>query len=227
MIDSQQYDLINFWDDLYGKYRSIYGVDPSLSAKNLVDHLQNGLAKENVKDIVEIGAGTFRNSIFIASEGYRMTGIESSMNAIRIGRQIIEKQKINNIEIIPANIFQIRTKPAYDATFLNLIPNIFLKREREELINRIVQMLRNKGLLISSFLSTRNTEFGNGVLIENNTYLHDDGSFNHFFTRTEVQDILFRHGFSIIFIDHMSEMEFIFDGFKKRGFWFVIAKMKK
>ena len=65
------------YNKIYSKDSAAYGTDPLPSVMLLAEHLKTG-------SILEIGAGTGRNSIYLASAGFHVTATDISSRGIEI-----------------------------------------------------------------------------------------------------------------------------------------------
>ncbi|MDD0852447.1 class I SAM-dependent methyltransferase [Halobacteriovorax sp. GB3] len=66
-----------FWDKKFNKERYVYGKAPSKFLAENYDYIPHG------SRVLDIGMGEGRNAVFLATKGYKVTGVEISPIAIR------------------------------------------------------------------------------------------------------------------------------------------------
>ena len=82
----------------------MFGLDPSISAKNALNFFQ----KNNINNIVEFGAGLGRDTLFFAKNFIHVNAIDYSPSGIKV---IKEKAKNQNLsKFISTQIFDVRKK---------------------------------------------------------------------------------------------------------------------
>lgn len=77
-----------FWDTKYSEKRYVYGKAPSSFLAHNYTFLPFG------GKILDIGMGEGRNAVFLASKGYKVTGVEISSEAIRKARMLAREFEV-------------------------------------------------------------------------------------------------------------------------------------
>jgi len=135
------------WDDFYQSYAD--KTEPEIELVRLVSTLK----KMNIVNVLDVGCGTGRNSIYLAQQGFRVYGIDISKMAIQIakknsiglpieyfiGQQTRLPFQNNSIDFILANHSLeylksddiLRTVREFDRVLKNKKP-IFLKVDSKE-----------------------------------------------------------------------------------------------
>lgn len=77
-----------FWDTKYSEKRYVYGKAPSSFLAHNYNYIPFG------GKVLDIGMGEGRNSVFLASKGYKVTGVEISSEAIRKARMLAREFEV-------------------------------------------------------------------------------------------------------------------------------------
>jgi ubiquinone/menaquinone biosynthesis C-methylase UbiE len=106
------------------------------------------LKEHGVKDVIDIGCGRGRNSLFLAREGFNVTGVDISKEALQI---LQETAKEGNLKIrtIVSDDRKIKVPNAFfDAVVSTLVIELHKRPEREEAISEIERILKPGGILL-------------------------------------------------------------------------------
>jgi len=87
-----------FWEDFYEKRGRFY-----LTPHQYISKLSNNFKKRNVKKVLDIGCGSGRHSIFLAKEGFSVTGIDFSPKALQLAGKWASLEEVN-VKFIKQNI---------------------------------------------------------------------------------------------------------------------------
>lgn len=117
------------------------------------------------KHVVDIAMGNGRDTVFLSENGFFATGLEGSIEAIKIARQTAAQKSV----IIHTILGDARTLPYRRNVFDAVIVFYFLKRE---IIEELKTLLKKDGIFIyETFLKRQN----NIDRQRNPKYLLDDG----------------------------------------------------
>jgi SAM-dependent methyltransferase len=113
-------------------------LDPSLYCQEFVNNIEG----DKYSDILEIGCGNGRDSIYFALAGYKVTAIDAVPEAVAIARANISKAKVQ----VKIEIANVETLPfgddAFDAAFcLSVLHSTDLSKSLPE----IYRVLRSRG----------------------------------------------------------------------------------
>ena len=187
--------------------------------------------RENTK-ILDLGCGTGANAWFMAREGFNVTAVDGSLNAIN-------KAKImTNEESLTIDFFQadLGLLPFEDNVFDSIIDSAAISANTVEGIKLILKecfrTLKPSGLLFSTGLFKHTmTGFGKGEKIDNYTFRNiTDGPLAnigniHFFTEKEILSLFLNAGFGDIVIDSLERSDNGSKDFIK--YYIVQAKKQK
>ena len=84
---------IGYWNDLYSK-KNYFGTGPTI----LAIFAQKLIEKYHISNILELGCGQGRDSIFFANLDCNVTATDISENAINFVKKVKNEQNIENLE---------------------------------------------------------------------------------------------------------------------------------
>ena len=195
----------------------MFGLEESEPARKSLKLFQ----ENNINNIVELGAGLGRDSIFFSQNNISVTSLDYSPSGINIINKKIHEKKIKNIS---TKLFDIRQKLPFednsiDGCFSHMLYCMALSNE--DLINlnkEICRILKPKGLNIYTVRNMQDGDYKNGMHIGENMY-ENDGFIVHFFNKKKVNQLT--DGFRNIKIESFEEGKF------PRKLYFVVNKKIK
>ncbi len=78
-----------FYEIIYGRFRAPWDVGPR---KELVDLVESGKLRPG--KAIDLGSGTASNCIFLAQQGFEVTGVDFSSAAIELGRKRAKEARV-------------------------------------------------------------------------------------------------------------------------------------
>lgn len=131
-----------FWDESYGGDDFTNDSQPNPFIKE-----QATLIPPN-SEVIEIGAGQGRNAVYLAELGHTVTAIDSS--AGRLGKlKSLAAERAVSIRSIHQDILTWENDQQWDAAIMTFMQ--MSEDDRSKLYERIQQLLRPNGFLISLF----------------------------------------------------------------------------
>ena len=183
----------------------MFGLKPSIAAIQSYKLFK----KRNIKNIVELGAGLGRDTIFFAQNSIKVQALDYSPVAIKI---ISKKTKENNLlNCISTKVFDIRKKLPFknssiEACFSHMLYCMALStKEIKYLNNEICRVLKPGGINIYTVRNTQDGDYKNGIYIGEDLY-KNDGFIVHFFSRKKIRNL--SQGFNILEIKKFEEGSF-------------------
>ncbi len=193
------------WEKNFSSKPEMFGLKPSIPAKKSLKLFK----EENIKKIVELGAGLGRDTIFFIQNSISVDALDYSPAAIKTIR---EKAKKNNLsKFISTKIFDVRKKLPFadnsvEACFSHMLYCMALSNLDLENLNReIWRILKPGGINIYTVRNTDDGDYKNGIYIGEDLY-KNDGFIIHFFSREKVNTL--SKGFKILNIDNFEEGKF-------------------
>ena len=208
-----------YWDERF-KEGEIWGDSPCPSVDMSLPHFRNS----HVHTILVPGCGHGRNSFELAQKGFKVKGIDISTEAIKLASSNIIGE-IKNIEYKVEDLLNSNAISGnFDAIYLSNVLHLFLKDERNLLMNRMNELLKPEGLMIFTCISTEDHKnYGVGEEVEENTFLHNDKSL-HFYNEKEIDQEL-PSNFTVLEKTLHTQTETDPAGNKEDlVLWFVVAK---
>jgi len=163
----------------------------------LVDLVERG--KVRPCRAVDLGCGTGNYAMYLAGKGFAITGIDSSITAIRIARKNAEQRNLSCRFIVADLLGDLQEVPgtfdfAFDWEFLHHIFPV----DREKYLGNVRKILKSGALYLSVSFSEEDPQFGGtgkerktriGTILYFSSEEELSGLFSKFFTVREVKTI--------------------------------------
>lgn len=187
---NQKIDDSSFWNGFYQSHLPT-SMSESPFAKSVTTFLANKIEGLN---IVDLGCGNGRDSLFFASKGARVIGIDASTIAINT----LQKYANSSISFITGNFTNDERiyKGDVDCFYSRFSIHAISENDEDELLKNIKTSLKSNGYLFIEVRSIHDEKYGKGVEIAKNTFLLD----NHHRRFLRMEDLLtklIQLGFSI------------------------------
>lgn len=183
----------SYWDSYYmgkeAKTRSM--SDPSLFAQFVLSKYM-----EAGKDLIELGCGNGRDSIFFAKSGLNVTGIDASKIAID---QLHDTFDLDNCTFIcddfvnAETIYQIQ----YDYCYSRFTLHAINEQQETQILLKAYNMLKDRGYFFIEARSIRDGKYGLGRNVERNAFIYD-GHYRRYIDMEELGQKLKSVGFVLI-----------------------------
>src|SRR5919206_2429818 len=188
------------WNNVYKSDSTFFGEQPSNFALLCFNHMKNN----NVKKVLELGAGHGRDTIFFASNGIEVEALDYSVIAVEI---LEKKAKEKRLPIKP-RIFDVKKNPLpfpdgyFDAVYSHMLLNMkFSLNELHFIFSEIKRVLKPKGLNFFSVRNHNDKSYGKGIEIDKEGIYDINGFQIRFFTKKDVQNLTMGEGsFELLWI---------------------------
>ena len=205
------------WEKNFSNKPEMFGLEPSVSAIKALK-----IFKENkINNIIELGAGLGRDSIFFAKNNIKTKALDYSDSGIKIINNKIEKNNLSNI--ISTKLFDVRKKLPFkdnsiEGCYSHMLYCMALTtNDLKKLNNEIKRILKPGGINIYTVRHTNDGDFKNGIHVGEDLY-ENDGFIVHYFSKEKVNSLL--DGFNNITLEEFEEGTF------PRKLFFVINEKK-
>ena len=195
----------------------MFGLEPSISAKKAL----NFFKEKKINNIIELGAGLGRDSIFFAKNNIKIQALDYSSSGIKIINHKIKKDNLSNY--ISTKLFDVREKLPFkdnsvDACYSHMLYCMALTiADLQKLNNEIHRILKPNGLNIYTVRHTNDGDYKNGKHIGEDLY-ENDGFIVHYFSEEKVNSLL--NGFKNITLEKFEEGTF------PRKLFFIVNEKK-
>ena len=192
----------------------MFGLEPSIAAIKSLKFLKG-------KNIVELGAGLGRDTIFFAQNSLHIEALDYSNKAIETIKK--KSKDLNLCNFIKAKVFDVRKRLPFennsiDACFSHMLYCMALSNlDLENLNKEIFRILKPGGINIFTVRHTDDGDYKNGDHIGEDLY-ENDGFIVHFFSKDKVNQL--SKDFEILDIEKFEEGSF------PRKLFKVITKKK-
>ena len=190
------------WENSFSNKPGMFGHEPSIAAVKSLKFLKN-------KNIVELGAGLGRDTIFFAQNSIYVEALDYSQEAIKAIN--IKSKKLDLKEFIKTKVFDVRKKLPFnndtiDACFSHMLYCMALSNlDLENLNKEIHRILKPGGINIYTVRHTDDGDYKNGIHIGEDLY-ENDGFIVHFFSKDKINRL--SKNFEILNIEEFEEGSF-------------------
>ena len=198
VLDAQQ----PHWEEAYSEEPDFFGEEPSFSAQKALGHFK----KEHKSNILELGAGQGRDTLFFANNGFQVHALDYSENATEAINQ--KARRLGLTQYIAASRHDVR-KPlpfgngSFDGCYSHMLYSMALTaRELEFLFQEVRRVLKPDGLNIYTVRHTGDVHYKKGRHRCEDIY-EFDGFAVHFFSREKVAHLA--KGYDLVSIDEFEE----------------------
>jgi SAM-dependent methyltransferase len=185
------------WNKIYKSDSTFFGEEPSNFALLCFNHM----LVNNIRKVLDLGAGHGRDSIFFASNGIAVEALDYSTTAVEILGKVTKEKRLP----IKPQLFDV-TQPLpfpdgyFDAAYSHMLFNMrFSLEDLHFIFSEINRVLKSKGFNFFSVRNQNDKSYGRGTEIEKGIY--DFNGFQiRFFTEKEVRDLTRAEAFEIFWI---------------------------
>ena len=183
----------------------MFGFEPSYSAKKALETFK----KNNITNIIELGAGLGRDTIFFAQNGIYVHAIDYSLSATNI---IKKRSKENNLDaLIKVENYDIRKKlncdnENFQACYSHMLFCMSLtNQDLKDLNQEIFRVLKKDGFNIYTVRNHTDGDFKKGTHRGEDMY-EMNGFIVHYFSENKIKNLL--DGFTNVSIENFDEGSF-------------------
>jgi len=205
------------WENYYSTNPETLSVSPSAAAIKAAETFH----KEGITNILELGAGQGRDTLFFAQKGFHIQILDFSQTAVD---NIIKRAKTLGVDkLITGKIHNVRNPlPFTDEKFGGCFSHklycmAFTVKELQFLSDEIHRVLKNSGINIYTARHTGDGDYKNGIHRGEDLY-ENDGFIVHFFSKEKVKQL--SNGFDIVNIENFEE-----DKFPRKLFHITLKKV--
>ncbi len=193
------------WEASFLSKPEMFGLEPSIAAIKAF----NTFKENNIKNIIELGAGLGRDTIFFAKNFIHIEALDYSKTSIESIKS--KSKKFNLSNFIKSKVFDVRKKLPFkdnsiDGCFSHMLYCMALSNfDLENLNNEICRILKPGGINIYTVRHTDDGDYKNGIHRGEDLY-ENDGFIVHFFSKEKVKNL--SKGFEVLDIEKFEEGKF-------------------
>ena len=184
---------LGYWNNLYTK-NDYFGTGQTI----LANFARDVIEKNSIKNILELGCGQGRDSVFFAKLGFNIIAVDISENAIKFVKKIKNEQNFKNLQLFihdmqePFNFQNMN----FDLVYSNLSLQFFNITQLEKIFSNIYDILTENSFFLFSTKKSGDKYFNLGNKISDNAFEHN-GIIRFFFSKSELESLLEKN-FTII-----------------------------
>jgi SAM-dependent methyltransferase len=193
------------WETNFSSKPEMFGLEPSIPAVKATKFFK----ENNIKNIVELGAGLGRDTVYFAQNSIKVQALDYSKTAIE---SITNKaEKLNLTEFIKPKFFDVRKKLPFEdnsieGCFSHMLYCMALSNsDLENLNNEICRILKPGLINIYTARHTDDGDYKKGIHRGEDLY-ENDGFIVHFFSKEKVTHL--SKGFRVLDIEKFEEGKF-------------------
>jgi cyclopropane fatty-acyl-phospholipid synthase-like methyltransferase len=187
---------ISYWSDMYSR-PNVFGSGPTKLAKMANDLIHD----KSIKNILEIGCGQGRDSIFFAEKGYFVETFDISENGIKFVNKTKESFNLKNLNAIVHDVTEPFSYPniLFDFVYSNLALQFFNIDRLEKIFNNIYAVMKEESTILFSTKKKGDKYYDFGTKISEDAYEHK-GITRYFYDKSILEPMLEQH-FEILRFD--------------------------
>jgi SAM-dependent methyltransferase len=179
-------DAAAFWEARY-EQGPLYGIAPTSVARRLASLFR----REKVVRILEAGCGSGRDALFYACEGFAVTGLDLSANALRWAQERAAREGLSATFVTGDLLAADLPQGSFDAAVAVHLIHLQPEPVRRAMVNRLWSLTRDGGLIAMTNFSTEETGFTTWEPHpEPNTRIDPKGKRTHLFDADDIAALL-------------------------------------
>ena len=193
------------WEKNFSNRPDMFGTDASVAAVYTLDQFK----KNNFKNIVELGSGQGRDSIFFAKNGLNIQSLDYSQSGIKRIQEKSTQLGLGNL--LDAKIFDVRERLPFDdnsidGCYSHMLYCMALSFEEiENLNNEVHRVLKQDGLNVFTVRNIEDGDYQNGIHRGEDLF-ESNGFIVHFFSKDKIKKLL--RGFELLDMSTFEEGSF-------------------
>ncbi len=188
---------MEYWENRFLDGGKIWGEIHSKTAIHALELFK----KHDVNNVLVPGAGYGRNTKLFTEANLQVVGIEISESAINLAKSFNPKTRFFQGSVLDMPF----DDENYDGIYSCNVLHLFLKEDRILFLKNCYKQLRTNGYVFFVVFSDKDSSFGKGTQIEQNTYESKPRRPVHYFTEFDLKEHF--KDYSVIETEHIEETE--------------------
>ncbi len=181
------------WDELH--HMDIF--QPKYPTEAVVRFVKTTFPNPQSYHLLDLGCGAGRHVVFLASEGYQVTGVDFSEIGLKAAKEELEQRQLR-ASLVKSSILAM---PFLDEQFDGIISYgvliYFNKQDLQQALREMHRVLKPGGKAFMVVRSILDKRYGQGTLVEKDTFamnnLNEEALMVHYFNQNEIEEELFKH----------------------------------
>lgn len=201
-----------YWDKKFEK-KEHYGSVHTTFAEECLAFLKN--QKFQGKKLLDLGCGQGQDTLFFAENGYNVTGLDYS-------EQALASFNHKNIKKIFHDMHDLSIFPDYsiDIVYSSFSLHFFQIEELHKIFKEIHRILKHNGFLMFIAKNKKDKYYGKGERIDDETFVYE-GILRYFFTEPILKQLL-----NLFTILQFKESSKVHKDEEQTFYWGIIAQKK-
>jgi len=132
---------------IWGEFARIFGSEKKEPSEAVADFVPV-MRKKGIRDVADIGCGYGRNSIFLAKQGFNVTAIDFSEEALGILKRNAKAEDVEVHPLLSDNKKLAVKDSSFDAVISTLVLELHKPSERKHALHEIERVLKPGGVAL-------------------------------------------------------------------------------
>jgi SAM-dependent methyltransferase len=201
-VQSEKTEQKAHWEEVFSREKAFFGEEPSDFAQKSLELFP----REGVHEVLELGCGQGRDTLFFARNGLKMTALDYAETAVEALEKRTGAAGLASSIVVRAHDVR-KPLPFPDASFDACYSHMLLCMELSTaeiafILGEIRRVLRPGGVALYSVRNNFDKHYQTGIHLREEIY--EIGGFAvHFFTEEKIRKLA--KGYEILRIDRMEE----------------------
>jgi len=167
--------------------------------------------KNSCKEILDLGCGTGRHSLYLASRGFDLSVCDISETGLKITQDLLEASDYKNIKYDIQDMYHMTYKQGtFDGILCIWVQGHGYRDQVKKGIEEAYRVLKPGGLLITDFVTVEDVTYGVGDEIAPHTFLGGragEEDIPHYYSTKEDLEIMFKQYAQVDYRDKIYQFE--------------------
>lgn len=180
-----------------GSWEKIYLEQGKVQVEllNTVVEAVNYFEVAKYNHVLDLGCGTGRNTIYLASRGFKVTACDISKTGIELTKKQADDLGFTDVNFGIEDMYSMTYDDnSFDAVLCIWVQGHGTKRQVQKGIDEIYRVLQKDGTVVTDFVTIEDSTYGIGEEIEQNTFVGGrpgEEEIPHYYTSKEELKIMF------------------------------------
>lgn len=177
-----------------GNWEKIYASNGEVQTEvlNTVVEAVELFTRRGHKDILDLGCGTGRNTIYLADKGFKVSACDLSETGLEITKKKAEELGLNNIDYSIEDMYHLNYQDEiFDGVLCVWVQGHGTRREIQMGIQEIYRVLKEDGSVVTDFVTIEDPTYGIGEAVDKNTFVGgrvgEEGIPHYYTTQEEIE----------------------------------------